>query len=82
MTGFFIFLFLLQCTVLGGFCAFVAREKDRNTLGWFFLGFFFSLIALLAICGVGRDRSNPKEYDRSNPKEYRDKKEKLDLEFS
>jgi hypothetical protein len=30
----------------------IAREKHRDTLGWFFLGFLFGITALFAIIGL------------------------------
>ena len=47
-----VFFGLLQAIVFGSFSAFVASEKNRNSMGWFLLGFFFSFIALIAVCGV------------------------------
>ena len=35
--------------VVGGFTAIKAKEKNRNPFIWFFLGFIFSVIALLLI---------------------------------
>jgi hypothetical protein len=45
-------IFSLQAIVFGGFCSFVANEKKRDSFSWFFLGFLFSLIALLALIAV------------------------------
>jgi hypothetical protein len=45
-------IILLQAVIFGSFAAFVAKEKKRDVLSWFFLGFFFSLIALLALMAV------------------------------
>lgn len=30
-------------------CAIIAENKGRSTVGWFFLGFFFGVIALIVI---------------------------------
>ena len=35
--------------IFGIFCSYIASQKNRNPIIWFFLGFFFSLIALVAI---------------------------------
>ncbi len=35
--------------VFGAFCAFLAKQKNRDTGAWFLLGLLFSLIALIAI---------------------------------
>ena len=45
-------IILLQCFIFGGFCAFIAKEKKRDSFGWFILGFLFSFIALLALIAV------------------------------
>ena len=31
-------------------CAIVASNKGRNAVGWFFLGFFFGIFSLIAVC--------------------------------
>jgi len=45
-------LIIIQAIVFGGFCSFIAKEKNRDTAGWFFLGLLFSLIALLALIAI------------------------------
>ena len=45
-------LLLLLGLVFGLFCSFIAKQKNKDILAWFFLGFFFSLIALLALIAV------------------------------
>ena len=50
--GTLVIIILLQGVILGSFTAYVAKEKKRDALAWFFLGFFFSLIALLALMAV------------------------------
>lgn len=45
-------LIILQALVFGGFCSWLAKQKDRDAVGWFFLGLCFSLIALIAIAAV------------------------------
>jgi len=40
---------LLFNVVFGGITAAIASSKGRNAVGWFFLGFFFSCIALIII---------------------------------
>jgi MFS family permease len=42
-------LFLIPQIVAGIFTAFIARSKGRSFGGWFWLGLFFSLLALLAV---------------------------------
>ncbi|NLT51437.1 MAG: hypothetical protein GXX85_11015 [Ignavibacteria bacterium] len=43
---------LLQAVIFGAFCSFIAKEKNRDSAGWFFSGFFFSIIALLALIAI------------------------------
>ncbi len=38
--------------VFGAFCFFVASEKNRDPIAWFFLGFLFQIVPLLALIGV------------------------------
>ena len=39
--------------VLSGLlCAFIASEKGRNGLGWFFVGALFGIFAIVAIIAV------------------------------
>jgi hypothetical protein len=48
-----IFLIIfIQGIISGGFCAFIASQKNRDSLGWFFLGFLFSILAILALIAI------------------------------
>lgn len=47
-----IFLLLIQGTVVGLLCSYVAGQKHRSKFNWFFLGFFFSLLALVALAAI------------------------------
>lgn len=38
--------------VFGGACAILAANKNRDPLGWFALGFFFSIVALIVIAAL------------------------------
>lgn len=52
--------------VFGGACAIVAANKNRDPLGWFALGFFFSFIALIVIAALSpADKSSQADRDRS-----------------
>lgn len=42
-------LFWLICA---GVCAWVAKEKNRDSLGWFFLGLLLGPIGLIALAAV------------------------------
>lgn len=43
---------LVQGIIFGVFCSFIAREKNRDSGGWFLLGFLFSLLAILALIAI------------------------------
>jgi hypothetical protein len=43
---------VIQGIVFGGFSAFIASQKKRSSTSWFFLGFIFSLLAILALIAV------------------------------
>jgi hypothetical protein len=43
---------LIYGVSLAGFCAWLAEEKGRDGMRWFWLGFLFGFIALLAIAGA------------------------------
>src|SRR5436190_8248821 len=47
-------IILLQAFVFGSFCAFLAKDKNRDSAGWFFLGLLFGLIALITLIAVRR----------------------------
>ncbi len=43
---------ILICCIFGAVCAVIANSKGRNSLGWFFCGFFFTIIGLIIIVAV------------------------------
>ncbi|MDE3808851.1 hypothetical protein I7I49_00965 [Sinorhizobium meliloti] len=45
-------IFFASGVVFGGACAIIAANKNRDPLGWFALGFFFSIIALIVIAAL------------------------------
>lgn len=47
-----LFIFGVSGVVFGGACAIVASNKKRDALGWFVLGFFFNLVALIVIAAL------------------------------
>ena len=52
MFTFLIFvIWLIAWGSCGGFCAWLASEKNRDGTSWFFLGFIFGWIALIALAG-------------------------------
>ena len=60
-------IIMVQAIIFGSFTAFVAKEKNRGTLSWFFLGFFFSIIALLALMAVPA-KQIPETVARKDPR--------------
>lgn len=36
----------------GALCAFIASQKNRNSLGWFLAGLFFGIFAIVGIIAV------------------------------
>lgn len=44
---------LAQVIVCAIFASKAAQKRNRDTLGWFFLGLFFGPIALLALIAIG-----------------------------
>ncbi len=54
MESFWIII-LLQAVIFGIFCSFIAKEKGRDGGNWFFLGFFFSFLAILALMAVPKE---------------------------
>ena len=50
---------LIVGIICGIICALAASSKGRSTVGWFFLGFFFGIFALIAVLIV----SNRKEIE-------------------
>jgi uncharacterized membrane protein YeaQ/YmgE (transglycosylase-associated protein family) len=50
-TGFVVILFITG-VITGAFASKVAEEKGYGSFTWFILGFFFSIIALIAAAGL------------------------------
>ena len=44
--------YLLYSLAAGGFSAYVATEKRRSGVAWFWLGLLFGVLALIAIAGT------------------------------
>lgn len=63
-------IFFVSGLVFGGACAVLAVNKNRDPLGWFALGFFFSLVALIVIAALS---SNPASEGRAKQGSYKDK---------
>jgi hypothetical protein len=57
LTNFYITLLLIDGLIFGFFCSFIAKQKNRDASSWFWLGFFFSFIALIALISVPKVES-------------------------
>jgi hypothetical protein len=53
----FLTVLIIQGIIFGGFCAFIASQKNRGSGSWFFLGFFFSILAVLALIAIPKENS-------------------------
>ena len=49
-------ILLIQAFIVGLFSAYIAGQKQRSVGNWFFLGFFFSILALLVGIPEQRDQ--------------------------
>ncbi len=56
-TGIFWAVLIIQGIIFGGFCAFIASQKNRDSGSWFLLGFFFSILAILALIAIPKESS-------------------------
>lgn len=52
MEAVILLLLLIQGMVVGLLCSYVAGQKNRSKFNWFILGFFFSLLALVALAAI------------------------------
>jgi hypothetical protein len=48
----FAFIYIVTSIIIGGFCSWIAGEKGYGQGSWFFLGFLFSIVALISISGA------------------------------
>ena len=55
------YLYPLFCFVCALFCMALADEKNRSRAIWFFLGGFFTLIALIALVGMPVATEKPRQ---------------------
>ena len=58
----FFYLILIGLT-FGVFSYFIAKEKNRDPIGWFIIGFLFNLIALIALIALPTLEKEPSEED-------------------
>ena len=48
----FLVIMFVYSVVCGSYCATLAEEKKRSAMLWFLGGFFFGIIALIAVAGI------------------------------
>lgn len=65
MLEFIVVLILAQGAIFGLFCSFIAAQKNRNSFGWFIIGFFFSFLAVLALIAIPRKRAKNSQLMKS-----------------
>lgn len=62
MLEFVLELLLFQAAIFGLFSAFIATQKNRDAIGWFLIGFFFSILAIFALIAIPpRNPNAPKQ---------------------
>jgi len=49
---FLFFIVIVQGILVAMLCSYVAGQKNRSKENWFLLGFFFSLLALIALAAI------------------------------
>jgi hypothetical protein len=52
------YISLILLVLLGSFCFFIARRRQRNPYIWFFIGFFFGLIGLAFLLILPKPKQN------------------------
>ena len=57
----YIVFFIVQGLIIGSFSGWLALNKDRSVGTWFFLGFWFSFVALIAIAAAPKTLLDPPE---------------------
>jgi len=57
------FLYPLFCFICALFCMALANEKNRHGAVWFFLGAFFTLIALITLVGMPMLPERPRQVE-------------------
>ncbi|MBA4320137.1 MAG: hypothetical protein C0412_17190 [Flavobacterium sp.] len=60
-------ILFIQAIIFGFFSLYVAKEKNRDPFNWFFLGFFFSFLAILALVAIPKDENDDTEYVITKP---------------
>lgn len=62
---------IIQGLVFGFFCSYIAKEKNRDGTAWFWLGFLFSILAVLALIAVPKTDQNSDQLRKSDSDDSR-----------
>jgi hypothetical protein len=62
-----LFLLVIQGVIVGFFCSYIAKEKNRDSTSWFWLGFWFSIIAIFALIAVPKVESRNSSNSLKSP---------------
>jgi len=62
---------LIVGVICGIICALVADSKGRSAVGWFFLGFFFGIFALIAVLIVSNRKEVEEKFAHSEMEQHR-----------
>jgi len=57
------YYFILIGLTFGVFNYFIAKEKNRDPIGWFIIGLLFNLISLIALIALPKLEKEPSEED-------------------
>jgi hypothetical protein len=52
------YISLLLLVVIGSFCFYIAKKRQRNPYFWFFIGFFFGILGLLFLLLIPKKSQN------------------------
>jgi hypothetical protein len=63
--------YVLFPSVFGAICAVMAKNKGRNAVGWFFIGFFLGCLGLILIAVVSNLKEERARYERMRRKQRR-----------
>ena len=66
--------FLVYAVFFGVMSAVIAGNKNRDSVGWFFIGFFFGIFGFIASIAVPKGgEHSTSDYNIADDKEYMDK---------
>jgi hypothetical protein len=57
MGTFLIIAIIVEWLSCGGFCSYLASQKNRDWFGWLFLGVLFGMFALVTLVGLEKLQS-------------------------